>query len=79
MKEKEWYNIVRQVVRGYHSIAKLNSKELKAIVVVMKNIELLFVAYFLGIGDEISAKDAADLFAFVKLNEKCISEAINID
>jgi Ser/Thr protein kinase RdoA (MazF antagonist) len=78
MKEQVWYNIVCQVVRGYHSIAKLNTLELKAIVTVMKNIELLFVAYFLGIGDEISAKDAADLFTFVKLNEKSISEAINI-
>ncbi|MFT4146032.1 MAG: CD3324 family protein [Mobilitalea sp.] len=77
MKEKDWYNIVRQVVRGYHSIAKLNAAELKAIIAVMKNIELLFVAYFLGIGDEKSAKDAADLFTFVKLNEKSIREAIN--
>ncbi len=78
MKEKEWYNIVRQVVSGYHSIAKLSTQELKAVITVMKNIELLFVAYFLGIGDEISAKDAADLFAFVKLNENYICEAINI-
>ncbi len=76
LKEKEWYNIVRQVVRGYHSIAKLNFTEIKALVVVMKNIELLFVAYFLGIGDEKSAKDAADLYAFVKLNEKNINEKI---
>jgi hypothetical protein len=36
----------------------------------MKNIELLFVAYFLGIGDEKLAKDSADLFSFVKKNEK---------
>jgi len=67
--ESKWYDIIREVIRGYDSLISLNSVEKDSIACVMKNIELLFVAYFLGIGDEKLAKDAAELFQFVKRNE----------
>lgn len=72
----KWYVVVTKVIEGYHSLTPLSVIEKKAISCVMKNIELLFVAYFLGIGDEDSAKDAADLFSFVLKHEKRIQQAI---
>lgn len=74
--EEQWYKVVRLVVAGYSSISALSQLERKAIPCVMKNIELLFMAYFLGIGDEKSADDSANLFVFVKKNEKKIKEAV---
>lgn len=73
---ERWYMIVRQVMDGYDSLIVLTDIEKQSIVCVMKNIELLFVAYFLGIGDEKLAKDAADLFSFVCKNEEKILNTI---
>lgn len=72
IKEDKWYGIARQVVKGYDEKMNLSTIEKNAITCVMKNIELLFVAYFLGIGDEKSAEDSAKLFYFVKNNEEKI-------
>jgi len=76
VEAKRWYIIVRQVMEGYHSLMSLSHIEKKSIACVMKNIELLFTAYFLGIGDEKLAKDSADLFLFVCENEEKILDAI---
>lgn len=76
VREDKWYSVASKVVEGYHALTPLSVKEKEAIPCVMKNIELLFVAYFLGIGDEDSAKESADLFSFVLNNEKKIQEAI---
>jgi aminoglycoside phosphotransferase len=73
---ERWYMIVRQVMDGYDSLIELTDIEKQSIVCVMKNIELLFVAYFLGIGDEKLAKDAGDLFSFVCENEEKILDVI---
>lgn len=73
---KWWYFAVNQVIRGYDSRISLSFAEKIAVPCVMKNIELLFVGYFLREGDEKLAKDAADLFYFVKEKEPRIREAI---
>ncbi len=73
---KRWHIIVRQVIEGYHSLMMLSHIEKQSIPCVMENIELLFTAYFLGIGDEKLAKDSADLFLFVRENEEKILDAI---
>ena len=39
---------------------------------MMKNIELLFVAYFIGEEDEVAARESAKLFYFVKDNQERI-------
>jgi len=72
----KWYEVTNQVIKGYHSLIPLSVIEKESIPCVMKNIELLFVAYFLGIGDEDSARNAADLFSFVLRNEVKIQKAI---
>ena len=76
VEAKRWYIIVRQVIKGYDSLMMLSHIEKQAIPCVMANIELLFTAYFLGIGDEKLAKDSADLFWFVRENEDKILAAI---
>lgn len=76
LEEKRWYEIIGLVMKGYDSITALAEPERNAVVCVMKNIELLFTAYFLGIGDKKLAKGSADLFSFVKRNEERIQQAM---
>lgn len=78
VEEDEWYGIIRQVLSGYDSKMKLTGSEKKAISCVMKNIELLFIAYFLGEGDEKRAINAAELFYLVKNNEVKILDAAQV-
>ncbi len=73
---QKWYQIIRQVISGYNSMLSLSNTEKNAISCVMKNIELLFIAYFLSIGDEKLAKDSASLFNFVKDNQEKIKDAV---
>lgn len=77
MEAHRWYEIIRQVVRGYDSVGILNKSEKRAFASVMKNIELLFAAYFLGLGESELAKNAVNLFYFVKRNEEKILSACN--
>lgn len=74
--EERWFEILSQVINGYDSLANLKQVERCSVSCVMKNIELLFVAYFLGIGDDKLAKDSADLFRFVSENEEKILDAV---
>lgn len=73
---EDWYMIVNKVVEGYGSLMPLKKIEKQSIVCVMKSIELLFTAYFLGAGNETSAKKAADLFLLVCRNEEKILEIL---
>jgi Ser/Thr protein kinase RdoA (MazF antagonist) len=73
---ERWYRIVSLVVEGYASLIELTQVERQSIACVMKNIELLFTAYFLGVGDEKLAKDSADLFRFICENEEKILESV---
>jgi Ser/Thr protein kinase RdoA (MazF antagonist) len=80
-KKKEdmnkWFEIVSNFIRGYETINKLTDLEKDSIVYLMKNIELLFVAYFIGEEDEILAESSAGLYYFVKEHEDVIRSAIN--
>jgi Ser/Thr protein kinase RdoA (MazF antagonist) len=72
ISEERWFEIVPKVVKGYDSVMKLSEVEKESIPVVMKNIELLFVAYFIGEEDEVAARESAKLFYFVKDNQERI-------
>ena len=74
---EKWYYIVSKFFEGYEQISPLLQLEKDSICCVMKSTELLFVAYFLGLEDEELGKSAADLFYFIKNNEKEINKAIN--
>lgn len=65
MNKEEWLKILFKVVSGYESKIKLKDIEKKAFPYVMENIELLFIAYFIGSNDMSCAKDAAKIFRFV--------------
>ncbi|MBE5958930.1 MAG: hypothetical protein E7254_08750 [Lachnospiraceae bacterium] len=72
VSEERWFEIVRYIVNGYDSEMRLSEVEKYSIPVVMKNIELLFVGYFIGEKDEVAAIESAKLFYFVKDNEEKI-------
>lgn len=76
LNEERWFSIIGHVIEGYDSLVNLKSFERQSIACVMKNIELLFVAYFLSVGDEKLAKDSADLFQFVCKNEERILDVL---
>ena len=72
VEEEFWFQAVRLVVDGYESLIPLSEVERASIPCVMKNIELLFVAYFSREKDEKLAQDAALIFQFVSKNENKI-------
>lgn len=76
-EDDRWYEIIRQVVSGYDRVSPLAITEKRAFASVMKNIELLFAAYFIDIGEAELARNAVDLFNFVKRNERKILTGCN--
>lgn len=64
--KKEWTENVRAVIEGYESITRLSAEEEDAIPCVMECIEILFAAYFIGIGDFKHAEDAWEVFLFIQ-------------
>ena len=68
--KSEWLADVKVVIAGYESITKLSEKEKGAIPCVMECIEILFVAYFLGVEDMKHANDAYYVFRFIQNCEK---------
>ena len=65
-----WLHIVSRFVQGYEESMPLTPLEKESICCVMKSIELLFVAYFLDNKDEMLAQSAANMYYFVRENEK---------
>lgn len=62
----EWIETVKSVIAGYESLLALSQKEKNAIPCVMECIEILFVAYFIGIDDTKRANDAYNVFRFIQ-------------
>lgn len=62
----KWKNVISNVISGYQKYIKLNVYEIKAIPLVMKCIELLFIAYFNNINDDQSATEALKIYNIVK-------------
>lgn len=64
--ENEWTLNVKSVIEGYESIMPLSEKEKDAIPCVMECIEILFIAYYIGMKDTKHAIDACNVFHFVQ-------------
>lgn len=62
----KWKKVISNVISGYQKHIKLNEYEIKAIPLVMKCIELLFIAYFTNVNEEALAKDALNIYYIVK-------------
>ena len=72
----KWYAIISNFVKGYENINPISKIEKDSIPCLMKNIELLFVAYFMKTGNDEIAKSTAGLYHFIKDNEKNICAAV---
>lgn len=72
----EWVENVKSVIAGYESVVNLSEREKYAVPYVMESIEILFVAYFIGIKDTKHANDAYNVFHFIQNCESDIKNAI---
>ena len=73
--KEEWIAHVKAVVSGYESIMPLSAQEKNAIPCVMECIEILFIAYFIGIKDTKLANNAYRVYRFI---ENCEGDIRNI-
>ncbi len=76
MAEREWFEFLPYVFQGYEKILQLSGAERKAVPYVMECIELLFVSWFDGEEDFLCARDACQIFEFVKRSEEQIWNCI---
>ncbi len=64
--KEEWSKDVEAAIAGYESVEKLSARERAAIPCVMECIEILFAAYFIGMGDAECARSACGIFHFIQ-------------
>lgn len=76
MTEETWFGFLRDVFAGYESILKLSEAEKKAVPYVMECIELLFVAWFDYEKDDSCAKNACEIYKFVRRWEDRIGKSL---
>ena len=72
----EWLHMVSVVLEGYESIQALTAQEKEAVPCVMKCIEILFVAYYIGMQDMKCANDAKNVFLLICKYEEDIRRVI---
>ena len=70
--EDKWFQVLRNVFRGYTEINPLKPQEIQSVPYVMKSIECLFAAWFLGQKDMKCCEDAVKLLDFVDRNTQKI-------
>lgn len=70
LTKEEWLRNVKAVIEGYESISQLTLKEKAAIPCVMECIEILFAAYYIGMKDMKCAREADQIFRFIKECER---------
>lgn len=74
--KNEWLENVAAVIAGYESLLPLSTEEKNAFPCVMECIEILFVAYFIGMNDTKQANRAYTVFHFIQNCEDDIKNAI---
>lgn len=72
-----WFELVKDVFKGYERKCILLPEEKEAVPYVMECIELLFVAYFNNVNDTVCAENAKKIFEFVAENEDRVFNIIN--
>ncbi len=73
---EEWFSVLKDVFEGYNSKLQLSEEERMAVPYVMKSIELLFAAWFLGQNDIKCVESAMKIFGFVDESEEKIFQVI---
>jgi len=66
--EEKWFLVLRNVFQGYTEINPVQPQEIQAVPYVMKSIEILFAAWFLGQKDMKCCEDAVNILRFVDEN-----------
>ena len=74
--EEKWFQVLGDVFRGYMGVNELLPQELQAVPYVMKSIELLFAAWFLGQKDRKCCEDAVAILGFVDKNTERILKVL---
>lgn len=72
MSEEEWLNTVKETVAGYNRVMPLTKAEYYAIPYVMQCIEILFIAYSLGVNDAECLQSSKELYNMILRNEKAL-------
>ena len=76
--ETQWFQYLKNLVKGYASVIPISIIERKNIPLVMECIELLFVAYFIGEKDERAMRDSLKLYEFCKDNCNKIKRSVQL-
>lgn len=76
--ETQWFQYLKNLVKGYASVIPISIIERKSIPLVMECIELLFVAYFIGEKDERAMRDSLKLYEFCKDNCNKIKRSVQL-
>ena len=76
--ETQWFQYLKNLVKGYASVIPISIIERKSIPLVMECIELLFVAYFIGEKDERAMRDSLKLYEFCKDNCNKIKASVQL-
>lgn len=73
---QSWLTIVSKVLEGYEATNPLTNLEKDNICCIMCSIEILFIAFFMKTDNDGLAEGAAEMYHFIKNNEKRIRAAI---
>ncbi len=76
-KEK-WFDVLKNVFKGYNEVNELLQQEINAVPYVMKAIELLFVAWFLNQNDKRCSENALEIFNFINNNTERIENVLRM-
>jgi len=74
--EEKWFVILKDVFRGYNEVNKLSPQEIEAVPYVMKSIEFLFAAWFIGQNDKKCSENAVSILNFVNDNTQKIFDIL---
>lgn len=66
--EEKWFDVLKNVFKGYDEVNTLLPQEIQAVPYVMKSIELLFVAWFLKQDDVKCSENAVKIYNFINDN-----------
>lgn len=72
----KWFDLLKFVFTGYNNVISLTDEEKQVVPYVMECIELLFVSYFYSVDDTILAKNAFDIYSFIKENQRKITAIV---
>ena len=76
--QEKWFDILKNVFKGYDEVNKLLPQEINAVPYVMKSIELLFAAWFLSQNDKKCCENVVEVFNFINDNTEKIVDTLKM-